>query len=92
MGEYLIHNLTKNEKISLLGLNLGLILVYIGSGGFSILWNLERYKTYQFNPLFLITSIVCIIGLLSISIISLFYLLSTLNEENGGNFTEGLST
>ena len=91
MGEYLIQNLAKNEIISLLGLSLGLILVYIGSGGFSILWNLERYKTYQIDPSFLITSIVCIIGLLSISIISLFYLLSTSNKENGGNLIERLS-
>ena len=92
IGEFFNQNLTKSVKFSLLGLNLGLILVYIGSGGFSFLWNLERYKTYQLNPLFLITSIVCIFGLLSISIISLFILLSTSNKENGGNLTEGLST
>lgn len=91
MGEYFNQNLTNNVKLSLLGLTLGLILVYIGSGGFSLLWNVERYKTYQLNPLFLITSIVCILGLLTISIISLLFLLSTSNKEKGDNLTEGLS-
>ncbi|MHA1967091.1 MAG: hypothetical protein ACW964_04730 [Candidatus Hodarchaeales archaeon] len=89
VGEYFNRSLAKNEKISALGLIIGLILIYTGTGGFSILWISDRYEAYQTNPLFLISSILYLFGLLLISLVSFIFLISTSKNEKGGIITEG---
>ncbi|MFW9904144.1 MAG: hypothetical protein ACFFFH_07425 [Candidatus Thorarchaeota archaeon] len=64
----------KNGKI-LLGLLIGgLLLVYLGGGFWAILWAIEGYETYKYNPLFPISACVCIFGLVIISLTSLYTL------------------
>ena len=59
----------------LLGLLLGgLSLVYFGGGFWALLWAVEGYKTYMYNPLFPISACVCILGLVIISLTSLYSL------------------
>ncbi|MFX0085772.1 MAG: hypothetical protein ACFFAU_08860 [Candidatus Hodarchaeota archaeon] len=74
VGENYKRKFTKNEIYSIFGLIMGLILIYIGAGGFGILWIYEKYETYQSNPLFLITSLSCILGLIIVSLVSLLLL------------------
>ncbi len=57
--------------ISILGLFVSLFLVYLGSGWWSILWFYEGYETYMVNPLFFLSSIICVIGLVTTSVTSL---------------------
>ncbi|UCG02389.1 MAG: DUF2029 domain-containing protein [Candidatus Heimdallarchaeota archaeon] len=62
----------KNGMI-LLGLLLGgLMLVYLGGGFWMLLWLIEGYETYRYNPLFPISACVCILGLIVISLTSLY--------------------
>jgi uncharacterized membrane protein len=60
---------TKNATIGIL---LGLGVVYLGYSWWSILWTMERYQTYLINPFFLISAAICIIGLLILTIVSLW--------------------
>ncbi|UCE12710.1 MAG: DUF2029 domain-containing protein [Candidatus Heimdallarchaeota archaeon] len=73
-------NKTKKGDLTIVGLLCGLLLVYIGSGVWSILWAVERYETYLSNPLFLISTVLCMIGLIVISIFSIFSS-NLLNQE-----------
>ncbi len=72
--EYNRQKFTKNELYSIFGLIMGLILIYTGAGGFGILWIYERYETYLYNPLFLISSLGCILGLIIVSLVSILLL------------------
>ena len=64
----------KNGKL-LLGLLIGgLLIVYLGGGFWSLLWAVEGYETYKYNPLFPISACVCILGLIIISLTSLYSL------------------
>lgn len=67
-------NKLRNTTPFLVGLLVGLFLVYLGDGIWSILWSIEGYTTYSHNPLFPISAILCIIGLIIISVTSLFSL------------------
>ncbi len=67
--------------ISILGLLLSLFLVYLGSGLWSILWFYEGYETFLVNPLFFLSSIICVIGLFTASVTSLFSM-SDFKEKN----------
>ncbi len=67
--------------MSILGLLVSLFLVYLGSGWWSILWFYEGYETYMVNPLFFLSSIVCVIGLIATSITS-FFSISGFKEKN----------
>jgi hypothetical protein len=85
LGEHYQRKLTKNGIYSIFGLAIGLILIYIGAGGFGILWNYERYETYLSNPLFLIASLNCILGLIIVSLVSLlllYYVFFYQNQKN----------
>ena len=72
-----------NEKI-LLGLLIGLLLVYLGGSIWSVGWVIERYETYQYNSLFPISACVFIFGLVIISFTSLYSLL----KQQKNNFRE----
>lgn len=72
-----------NEKI-LLGLLIGLLLVYLGGSIWSVGWVIERYETYQYNSLFPISACVFIFGLVIISFTSLYSLI----KQQKNNFRE----
>ena len=59
------------RSISIMGLLLGLILVYIGYISWSIIWVVESFNTFYTNPLFMVTAVICITGLFLICISSL---------------------
>jgi len=65
----------------LLGLLIGLLLVYLGGSIWSVGWVIEGYETYQYNPLFPISTCVFIFGLVVISLTSL-YSLHVVTEKN----------
>ncbi|MFX1516291.1 MAG: glycosyltransferase 87 family protein [Promethearchaeota archaeon] len=77
----------QNGKL-LLGLLLGgLVLVYLGGSVWSLGWIIEGYETYWYNPLFSISACVCILGLILISLTSLYSLYgiaekNDIREEN----------
>lgn len=70
---YNLTDLTK-EYPFLVSFAVGLFLVYLGSTSWSILWAIERFETYSSNPLFPISAVIYIGGLIIISITSLFSL------------------
>ncbi|MFX1285658.1 MAG: glycosyltransferase 87 family protein [Promethearchaeota archaeon] len=72
--EYYNHNTANKPIVIFIVLILGLFLVYLGSISWSLLWSIERYETYLSNPLFPISAVICIIGLIIISVTSLFSL------------------
>jgi hypothetical protein len=81
----------KNGKM-LIGLLIGgLFFVYLGGGFWGLLWVIEGYETYQHNPLFPLSAVVCIFGLVVISLTSL-YSLYVRTEENPGQRTFQISS
>ena len=83
LADYYSRGIIRTEIYSVISLIIGLILIYIGVGGFGILWSFEKYETYTTNPLFLISSIICISGLILVSLISLYLLSITINKGIG---------
>ncbi|MFX0125800.1 MAG: glycosyltransferase 87 family protein [Candidatus Hodarchaeota archaeon] len=81
VAEYFSPDKLERGKI-LLGLLLGgLLLVYLGGGFWALLWLVERYETYWYNPLFPLSASVSILGLIVISLTSLFSL-NVVTEKN----------
>jgi hypothetical protein len=67
----------------LLGLLLGgLSLVYFGGGFWALLWAVEGYETYMYNPLFPFSACVCILGLIIVSLTSLYTLHVVTEKKN----------
>ncbi|MHA1932149.1 MAG: hypothetical protein ACW96X_06390, partial [Promethearchaeota archaeon] len=60
----------------IVGLLIGLGITYIGYIWWSILWSIEYYQTYLENIFFPISAFICILGLLVISIISIWSILT----------------
>lgn len=65
-------NRTIKGDLTIVGLLCGLLLIYLGYGVWSILWVVEGYETYSTNPFFLISAVLCIMGLILTSIVSIF--------------------
>ena len=78
---------TKFEKINLflVVLLIGLFLVYLGSISWSFLWSIEKYETYLYNPLFSVSAIIFIVGLITISVTSLYSLYYLGKEKSQTN-------
>lgn len=71
-AEYHSSDKLKNGKILIGLLLVGLFLVYLGGGFWGVLWLIEGYETYMYNPLFPLLAYVCIFGLIIISLTSLY--------------------
>ncbi|MHA2216073.1 MAG: glycosyltransferase 87 family protein [Candidatus Hodarchaeales archaeon] len=61
----------------IIGLLIGLGITYIGYIWWSILWSIESYQTYLENIFFPISAFICIFGLLLISTISIWSVLTS---------------
>lgn len=80
----------KKDLTSLI-LMIGLLVVYLGGFWWSLLWLEERYLTYETNPFFAISSIICIIGLVIICITSIYSFYHPKRKKNA-NTVVNLST
>jgi hypothetical protein len=83
---FLISELHSPKKLKngrmLVGLLLGgLSLVYLGGGFWALLWVAEGYETYMYNPLFPVSACICILGLIIMSLTSLYALHRTRKLE-----------
>ncbi|MHA2226142.1 MAG: hypothetical protein ACXAC8_13105 [Candidatus Hodarchaeales archaeon] len=67
----------KNIKFSIYSMIFSLLVVYFGSFIWSLLWLNEWYQTYQTNPLFLISALICVFGLFIMSATSIHSLLNS---------------
>lgn len=90
LADYYSRGIIRTEIYSVISLIISFILILIGVGGFGILWSIEKYETYSINPLFFISSIICISGLILVSLISLYLLSITEKEEIGKIHNERL--
>jgi hypothetical protein len=77
-----------NYYLSVFGLLIGLLLVYLGDFWWSFLWAVEGYEIYLSNPLFPISAGICILGLVIISVISLYTLYTSTNNRREIEITE----
>ncbi len=68
------------------GLIAGLSLVYIGYIWWSILWSIEGFETYTTNIYFPIAAVICISGLLIITIVSLWSIIVTSSVKQKKDF------
>ncbi|MHA2387229.1 MAG: hypothetical protein ACXACW_00755, partial [Candidatus Hodarchaeales archaeon] len=71
----------KNVLWQICGIMLGLGIVYIGYIWWSILWSIEGYQTHQSNILFPISAAICIGGLLIITFVSLWSIITTTHVQ-----------
>ncbi|MFX0182419.1 MAG: hypothetical protein ACFE95_04975 [Candidatus Hodarchaeota archaeon] len=80
----------KNYYLCLFGLLIGLLFVYLGDFWWSILWAQEGYETYLSNPLFPISAGICILGLVIISISSIYTLYISTNNKRETDISEDI--
>ncbi len=71
----------KNALWQIYGIILGLGMLYIGYIWWSILWSIEGYQTHQSNVLFPISAAMCIGGLLIITFVSLWSIITNTHVQ-----------
>jgi len=73
------------KDYGVLTLLIGLLIVYFGGFWWSLLWLTEQYYTYDTNPYFTISAIICVFGFVLIFITSIYSLYYSNRNNNNSN-------